>query len=596
MEIKIPKLSLVLLIGTSGSGKSTFAHRHFAPYEIVSSDRCRGIVSNDENSLSATSDAFDLVHYIIGKRLNNRLLTVVDATNVQAKDRQKLINLAREYHTLPVAIVLDLPEEICQTRNQTRPDRDFGKHVIRRQKQQLKRSLKGLKRQGFRRIHILKSVEEVNSVTNIVREKLYNDKTDIKGAFDIIGDIHGCYDETIELMKKLGYIIETVDDNGENYGIHVSHPQGRQIIFVGDLVDRGPKSPQVLKLVMSMTHNNTAYCVVGNHEHKLQKKLKGKKVKLSHGLAETMEQLGEETPEFIDRVKEFLYSLISHYVFDDGKLVVAHAGIKEQMQGRGSSAVRSFCMYGETTGEIDEYGLPVRYDWAQEYRGKAKVVYGHVPVIEAEWFNNTIDIDTGCVFGGKLTALRYPEDELVSVPAKQTYYEPIRPLGDNQNNLNELTQQQEYDDLLNIDDVIGKRVIHTKLRQNIGIQEENSIAALEMMSRFAINPKWLIYLPPTMSPSATSELPEFLEHPLEAINYYRTRGINKILCEEKHMGSRVILVICKDEATVLQRFGVSNRSIGVCYTRSGRNFFNDRDLEQQFLEKVLGSIAFSHFH
>ena len=354
MEIKIPKLSLVLLIGTSGSGKSTFAHRHFAPYEIVSSDRCRGIVSNDENSLSATSDAFDLVHYIIGKRLNNRLLTVVDATNVQAKDRQKLINLAREYHTLPVAIVLDLPEEICQTRNQTRPDRDFGKHVIRRQKQQLKRSLKGLKRQGFRRIHILKSVEEVNSVTNIVREKLYNDKTDIKGAFDIIGDIHGCYDETIELMKKLGYIIETVDDNGENYGIHVSHPQGRQIIFVGDLVDRGPKSPQVLKLVMSMTHNNTAYCVVGNHEHKLQKKLKGKKVKLSHGLAETMEQLGEETPEFIDRVKEFLYSLISHYVFDDGKLVVAHAGIKEQMQGRGSSAVRSFCMYGETTGEIGQ--------------------------------------------------------------------------------------------------------------------------------------------------------------------------------------------------------------------------------------------------
>ena len=592
MEIKLPELSLVLLIGASGSGKSTFARKHFNKHEIVSSDECRGIVSNDENNQSATSDAFDLLHYIIGKRLKNGLLTVVDATNVQKEARKSLIQIAREYHTLPVAIVLDIPQQVCEERNIKRPDRNFGNYVIRQQKQQLRRSLKGLKREGFRQIYIFKSPEELDSITGIVREKLYNDKKDISGPFDIIGDIHGCYDETIELIQKLGYSITTADDDGNNFGIAVSHPENRRVIFLGDLVDRGYNSPAVLKLVMSMVRSGVAFCVPGNHEMKLQKKLNGKNVSINHGLAETLEQLEKETPEFIAQVQEFLYSLISHYVFDNGKLVVAHAGLKEEMQGRGSGVVRAFCFYGETTGEIDEFGLPVRYNWAAEYRGKAKVVYGHTPVPEAEWFNKTIDIDTGCVFGGKLTALRYPEEELVSVAAKQVYCQSVKPL---QPDTTLLNHQQEYDDLLNIDDVIGKRFVQTRLRNNITIREENSIAALEVMSRFAINPKWLIYLPPTMSPCATSDLPDFLEHPAQAINYYKKRGVEKIICEEKHMGSRAVLVLCKDKDVALKRFGIANQGIGVCYTRTGRNFFNNPAIEKEFLDRVITALTQSQF-
>ncbi len=593
MEIRIPELSLVLLIGASGSGKSTFALQHFGKHEVVSSDECRGIVSNDENNQDATQDAFELLHYIIGKRLKNGLLTVVDATNVQSSARKKLIQLAREYHTLPAAIVLDVPQQVCEERNIERSDRNFGNYVIRQQKQQLKRSLKGLKREGFRKIYVLKSPEEVNSVTAIVREKLYNDKKDISGSFDIIGDIHGCYDETIELLQKLGYSITEIEDDGSNFGLAVSHPENRQVIFLGDLVDRGYNSPGVLKLVMSMVRSGIAWCVAGNHEMKLHKKLNGKNVSINHGLAETLEQLDKEIPEFIAEVKEFLYSLISHYVFDRGNLVVAHAGLKEEMQGRGSGAVRAFCLYGETTGEIDEFGLPVRYNWASEYRGKAKVVYGHTPVPEAEWLNRTIDIDTGCVFGGKLTALRYPEEELVSVAAKQVYCEPVRPLQPDKTS--NLTHQQEYDDLLNIEDVLGKRIIQTRLRNNITIREENSIAALEVMSRFAINPKWLIYLPPTMSPPATSDLPDFLEHPTQAINYYRKRGIEKIICEEKHMGSRAVLVICKDEATALKRFGIANEGIGICYTRTGRNFFTNPVIAREFLDRVVAALTKAKF-
>jgi len=594
MEIKVPELSLVVLIGVSGSGKSSFAKKHFKRTEILSSDECRALVSDDENSQSATNDAFDVLYYIAGKRLKSGLLTVVDASNVQKESRKGFIELGRTYHCLPVAIVLDLPEKVCEERNQSRPDRNFGGHVIRQQNQQLKKSIRGLKDEGFRQIYILKSLEEVDAVLEIKRERLYNDKKDETGPFDIIGDVHGCFDELQELLLNLGYTVNRVDETEKNFGFSVLAPENRKAIFVGDLVDRGPDSPNVLRLVMSMVNSGVAFCVPGNHDLKLQKFLNGKQVQLKHGLEVTVKQLETETAQFKSTVEKFLYSLISHYVFDNGKLVVAHAGLKEEMQGRGSGAVRSFCMYGETTGEIDEFGLPVRHNWAKEYRGKAKVVYGHTPVPEAEWLNKTIDIDTGCVFGGKLTALRYPEEELVSVNAKMVYCEPIRPINFNENQ-NKLSSQQEYDDLLNIEDVTGKRIVQTRLRNNITIREENSIAALEIMSRFAINPKWLIYLPPTMSPCASSDIPEYLEHPAQALNYYKKRGIEKVVCEEKHMGSRAVLVICKDEETATKRFGVQNEGIGICFTRTGRNFFNDAEIENEFIGRVNQCLTKTNF-
>ena len=175
-----------------------------------------------------------------------------------------------------------------------------------------------------------------------------------------------------------------------------------------------------------VTERNRALCS-GQHDMKLLRKLRGRDVQITHGLAESLAQLASEPSEFIQQVVTFLDSLISHYVLDDGKLVVAHAGMKAVLQGRASRQVRDFALFGETTGETDEFGLPVRYNWADEYRGDAMVVYGHTPTPEPEWLNRTINIDTGCVFGGKLTALQYPERELVSVAAAQTYYQPARP-------------------------------------------------------------------------------------------------------------------------------------------------------------------------
>ena len=586
MKITVPELSLILLIGPSGCGKSTFSRQHFKPTEVVSSDYCRGLVSDDENDQTATKEAFEVLQFIVRKRLAAGRLTVIDATNVQPDSRKPLVALAREFHVLPVAVVFDFPEKICHDRNRSRPNRDFGPHVIRNQAQQLRRSVRGLEREGFRGVHVFKSPEELEGL-EIERQPMWTNRRAEHGPFDIIGDVHGCLDELHELLEVLGYSVQR-----SNGGYQVDPPEGRKAIFLGDLVDRGPKIPEVLKLVMSMVRAGTALCVPGNHDVKLLQKLRGKDVKVTHGLADSVAQLEAEPLEFRKNVTEFLDTLISHYVLDDGKLVVAHAGMKEEMQGRGSGAIRSFALFGETTGETDEFGLPVRYNWAADYRGKAAVVYGHTPIAEPQWLNRTVNIDTGCVFGGKLTALRYPEKEFVFIEAHKTYYEPVKPFAD-VSKVSTLSDQHQQDDVLDIDDVIGKRIIETKLHGNLTIREENAIAALEVMSRFATNPKWIVYLPPTMSPCETSQLPDLLEHPSEAFSYYRKEQIDRVLCEQKHMGSRAVVVVCRDRQAALLRFGVTQDEIGICYTRTGRRFFNDSDLERQFLNRLQSALSAS---
>lgn len=584
MKITIPELSLVLLVGPSGCGKSTFARQHFKSTEVLSSDYCRGLVSDNENDQTATKDAFEVLHFIARKRLAAAKLTVIDATNVQPDSRKPLVALAREFHVMPIAIVFDFAEKLCHERNRNRPDRDFGPHVVRNQSQQLRRSIRGLDREGFRGVHVFKSPEELEGL-EIERQPMWTNRRNEHGPFDIIGDVHGCFDELLELLANIGY---SVEKNGDGYTVKT--PEGRKAIFLGDLVDRGPKIPDVLKLVMGMVEGGTALCVPGNHDMKLLQKLRGKDVKIAHGLADSLGQLESESPEFKQKIADFLDGLISHYVLDDGKLVVAHAGMKEEMQGRGSGAIRSFALFGETTGETDEFGLPVRYNWAADYRGKASVVYGHTPVAEPQWLNRTVNIDTGCVFGGKLTALRYPEKEFVSVPAHRTYYEPAKPLVAAQL-ASALSQQHEQDDVLDIDDVIGKRIIETKLHGTLTVREENSIAALEAMSRFATNPKWLVYLPPTMSPSETSKLPDLLEHPTEAFAYYRKEHVEKVVCEQKHMGSRAVVIVCRDQNAAQRRFGITQDENGVCYTRTGRRFFNDYALEKEFLTRVQMAVS-----
>ncbi|MFE9281520.1 polynucleotide kinase-phosphatase [Nocardiopsis alba] len=580
----VPRMGLVLLVGVSGSGKSTFAAEHFASTQVIGSDFCRGMVADDENDQTATGDAFKLLDTIVDIRLRRGLLTVVDATNVQRKARESLIRIAKDNDVLTTAIVLDVPEALALERNRSRPDRDFGDHVVRRQRRDLRDGLKRLAREGVRKVYHLKGQEEIDSV-RIELERPWPDRTELTGPFDIIGDVHGCRSELETLLGELGYETRR-DEEGRPVGAH--HPEGRTAVFVGDLVDRGPDSPGVLRLVMGMVADGDALCVPGNHENKLIRYLKKGKATLTHGLAETAEQLGRESEEFRRRVLEFCDGLVSHLILDGGSLVVAHAGLKEEYHGRASGRVRSFALYGQTTGETDEYGLPVRLPWAREYRGRAGVVYGHVPSDKAEWLNNTICLDTGCVFGGRLTALRYPEREIVDVEAERVWYEPVRPLADQAPK----RDGEGADRAIGIDDVgagTGSGLYVDTGYGTVRTTPESTLAALEVMSRFAVDPRWLVYLPPTMAPAPTAADSALLEHPDEAFASYRSSGIGQVICEEKHMGSRAVAVLCRDEAAAERRFVPGE--LGSLYTRTGRPFFKDAELGRQVVDELRRAVT-----
>ncbi|MEN0067190.1 MAG: polynucleotide kinase-phosphatase [Myxococcota bacterium] len=579
MELVVPELSLVLMIGASGSGKSTFAAKHFAPSEVLSSDHYRAVVSNDETAQDASADAFEVLELIASKRLERGLLTVIDATNVDKTYRARWLRLARQYHVLPIAIVLELPPALCHARNADRQNRRFGAHVTRRQCAQLRRSVGGLRREGFRYVHRLKDESAIAEAT-VHRPRPWTDRRDDEGPFDIIGDVHGCFDELFELLRTLGYAIESTGDL-DGVGYRVTAPEGRRALFLGDLVDRGPASDRVLHLAMDMVDAGVALCIPGNHEAKLKRHLEGRKVKLTHGLEQTKEQLEGRSEAFRTRVHAFIDGLISHFVLDQGRLIVAHAGMREELAGRASGRVRQFALYGETTGEIDEFGLPVRATWADDYRGAASVVYGHTPVVQSQWHNRTLCIDTGCVFGGALTALRWPERDLVSVEAKATYYEPIRPPRD--------VVASPGPSLIQLPELLQGGSVRTRFGRSVRIPPAHAPTALETLSRFTVDPRWLIHLPPTMAPCETSGEEGFLEHPAQAFAAFASRGVTRVVCEEKHMGSRALVIVGRNLDVLAKRFGFAPGEIeqpGIVLTRRGRRFFAMAEVEAAMLAIV----------
>ncbi len=253
------------------------------------------------------------------------------------------------------------------------------------------------------------------------------DQRTLSGPFDIIGDVHGCCQELHALLYKLGY--DVPDDPNHMSPDLVRAPEGRRVVFVGDFVDRGPNSMGALKTAMGLIRSGHALAVLGNHDDKFWRWLNGNKVQVQHGLSGTIAEFEREPPEMRARLLNFFAALPLHLWLDGGKLAVAHAGILDDLLGQTGGRVRRFCRYGDTEGGRDQMGLPIRYHWAAHYRGKTAIVYGHTPLERADWVNETLCIDTGCCFGGSLTALRWPEREIVSVKALGDYAPRLRPFG-----------------------------------------------------------------------------------------------------------------------------------------------------------------------
>lgn len=414
--LRVAPSALVVLIGPAATGKTTWARQHFEQTQVVSADMCRAMIADDENDQEATRDALRLFHRIIGERLKRGLVTVADSTALSAGAREDLLRDAAMYHRPVIALVFAMSPDVQHIWNGQR-SRRAPPAVLAEHRQLLQHTLHVLCNEGFNQIVIVRSPEELNRL--VVRVGAFSPENDL-GPFDIIGDVHGCYDELCDLLKALGYVRQ-----GEDW----VHPQGRRAIFVGDLADRGPQNVAVWKLVLAMCEHNHALLVIGNHDNKLMRWLMGRPVRVGKGLLSTISEI-ESLPEpeqsqFRGRLLALLRATPGYLLLDHERLVVTHAGIRDDMIGRWDRHISSFCLYGDVSG-FDGDGMPLRRNWSMERIARPPaplIAYGHVVVEETAFINNTVDLDTGCCFGGRLTALRYPERTFVAVPARMAYAE-----------------------------------------------------------------------------------------------------------------------------------------------------------------------------
>lgn len=605
-RISIPFAGIVLVMGPSSSGKTTLI-QHLIEQEVilssevVSSDQFRTMVSDIEfidwtnrpkeeaDSLMSeyqriSQEAFAVIDMIVGKRSRLNKLTLVDATHLHPEDRQRYIQIARKQHVPIMVIVLDIPE-VELLRRDAKRTYPRGKKRIKQQVQVFRRNQKWLKKEGFQSLYVL-SQEEIE--TTLFERKRNNPlHLELGKGLDIIGDIHGCYEEMLELLSQLGY-----QENEDGYFVH---PEGRKFLSLGDVMSRGPHSLDTMRFFLRHVTAGYAYMIDSNHGWKIARWLDGRKVRLAHGdekveqeLKSFSERKGKEAAEQLkQQLKDWLWSAPCHYVIRQNDVTIAvatHAGIKDHYVGKQSSRISDFCRYGDTDG-IDELGKPIRRDWHLHHKSKELIIWGHDPKPQPWMVNHTINIDQGVVFGGSLTAFRLPERKLFSVPAKEDYaQDPTSPL--------RLWEKKRFTPP-NLAKFLQGYSVWIEGYGEVSITDSVAKSALDELSHYTIPLEEIVYLPPTMSPTLeTSKLPDYLEHPLEAFQYYRDQGVSKMIAQKKHMGSRGILLLFQDRNRAKQYIG--KECSGTIYTRTGRRFFQP-DIEKKVIEQLHADLTQSGY-
>lgn len=581
-EITIPSIGLVLMVGASGSGKSRLASRLFEGTEIVELDRMREMVSGDRADQSANEDAAAVAAELVERRLRRRLLTVVDATNVRSEDRRRWTQIAARTHSLVTAIVVDPGMGFCQKSAAARDGDRYNPRSVELQNRLLSRDRRKLsKGDGVRNVVTISSPEEAEAAT-LRRRDTYNDKRSVTAPLDIVGDVHGMTDELEALLAQLGWSVAWSGE-GEDRSAAISHPDDRRLVFVGDLTDRGPRPRDALLIMEAAVQSGQGYAVASNHDDRFKRWLQGRETSINHGIETSIADFEETSSAYRRRFADLIDSLPAHLVFDGGKVAVAHAGLLEDMVLGASPEMRDFAVFGPKTAPGPD-GRSVRVDWADGYRGRTCVVYGHTVVDEPVWHNRTICVDTGAVFGGSLSALRWPEKTIVSVPSAAAYAELDRPA---------FSRKDVRDPaVIGIRDVSGKKHVETATGR-VTVEADHMAGALEHMSRFAIDPRWLVYIPPTMSPVEAATGGEYLEHPQQAFDYYRKQGVTRLVVETKHMGSRALALVCRDPEVARRRFGVDDGHAGHVWSRSGRAFFDEaqrREVVSRIAQAAEGSL------
>ncbi|WP_042477288.1 AAA family ATPase [Bacillus ndiopicus] len=582
MQLHLSQAAIVLCIGPSNSGKSTFLQKLvvdniITPSEIVSSDDYRITVADIDfidfqgatkqeadllyEQYSAISvETFQLMEQVVTARAKLNRLTFVDATHLNAKEREKYFAIAKRQHVPIEGIIFDVPVEQLLLRDQMR-ENPRGAARIKQQARKLKDEKRLLKKEAFTRLHLFNPDTDAYSIVR----KPSPLTIELGTGIDVIGDIHGCYDEMMALIEKLGYI--------EENGLY-RHPKGRKLISVGDIMSRGPKSLATMQFWLKQIEAGLSFMTDSNHGWKIARWLEGRDVQLSHGdelVEQEMQQF--ETTHGIDelttlkeRLAKMLLNAPSHYIITEngiGKAVVTHAGIRDRYIGKNSPRIRDFCRYGDVVG-TSENGRPIRAEWYADHHTSELIIWGHEPKLKPLKINNTVNIDQGVVFGGQLTAFRYPEGTFEAVEAYENY------AGEHQNPLLEAAVKHFAPP--NIRAFIDGFEVATTHGGTVWIRDGYAKAAIDTVSHYTVPLEQLIYIPPTMSPTPqTSQLEDYLEHPTEAFAYYKKHGFTELIAEKKHMGSRAVLLLFKNKR--IAKEWVDTETLGIITTRSGRAFF-----------------------
>ncbi|MFJ8458399.1 polynucleotide kinase-phosphatase [Lysinibacillus xylanilyticus] len=594
MNITVPHTGIVLLIGPSNSGKSTLLQHWvnvgmLSPSEIISSDSYRTLVADTnyidfqnyskevadllyDEYFAISAQAFAVMERVLEARCTLNKCTFVDATHLQSEERQKYILLGKKLHVPVSAIVLDVPLEELLRRDTLRQD-PRGSKRIKQQARLLKTEKRLIKKEAFTKTYMVKETEELT-----LSRQESSLHLDVDAGLDVIGDIHACFDEFIELLGKLGY-----EENKEGYYIH---PLGRRFVSVGDIMSRGPKSIETMAFFERHIERGLAYMTDSNHGWKIARWLDGRKVTLHHGdelvEAEFIDYENvygvEQTKEFKARLAKCLLAAPSHYILMNNGIssaVVTHAGIRDRYIGKQSARIYDFCRYGDVLGQ-DPSGKPIRNDWFTEHQSSQLIIWGHDPKLRPLKQNNTLNIDQGVVFGGQLTAFRYPEKTIEFVNAYKNY------AGIERNPLLEAKAQRF--DPPNIGAFLEGFTVETAYFGNVQIGGAHAKAAIDNVSHYALPLEQLVYIPPTMSPTPqTSALGDTLEHPTEAFAYYQKHGVHTMIAEKKHMGSRAVLLLFKD--SLIAKEYIDTETLGIMTSRTGRRFF-DQETEQKILQQL----------
>lgn len=617
LEMRFKYNEVIILSGPSSTGKSHFCKTYFSPSQVLSSDAFRIMVSDDEvcsfkpnESLvtfddqdkkrfdllenaafrTVSEDAFHLLNHALEIRAKHNRFTVVDATTLWAEDIEQYVEICHKYH-VPCSVIF-FEADLSQTLhfNSLRPY-PRGANKIKHQFQLFKKLTQNKKRlgqSGIRSMYHMLPTED----HNVVIEQT-NLTIPIGNGLDVLGDGHGLLESRVNIIEKGGYI------KGSD-GLF-RHPDGRKLVYLNDETSRGKlpmdgvkfgKYPSIAMAVMMMEHVKAglAYAVDSNHNFKIWRWLEGKNVTMAHGDEDVVSEFEsfelEHGPEFTFELKKqlahFLRQLPAHLIIEDRgiwRAVVTHAGIQDQMIGKQSKIINDYCRFGPTDGFCED-GRPNRLDWTKSHRNGMLVIWGHEPHDKVVVHNDAVNVDTGGFCGHYLSMFRYPEMQVVQEKVNQCFVdESNNPILRRLANRFSPLSLQSFIHGFDVETPLGK--FHANSR--------NVQSVLELTSTKTAPIEEIVYIPPTMSPTpTTSDLPDYLEHPMDAFDYYKNHGIQRVICEKKHMGSRAVLCLFKDREAGVEYFG--KPTLGSILSRNGVRFFT-KENEENLLQRLCFELA-----